>query len=190
MRLLSTVALSVTSLLTGCAHLTPIAAPQASSSATAQANARLLHDFYSAFQRLDGEAMAASYSSDARFSDPVFTNLQGSEPGDMWRMLTKRAQNFSIRFDGIRADENTGEAHWVATYTFAQTGRTVVNDIHSRFVFRDGKIAMQQDSFDLWKWSRQALGTPGYLLGWSGMVQGKIRGQAGQALRDYRNKAR
>ena len=165
-----------------------IPAPQASSSATAQAHTRLLEDFYRAFQRGDGEAMAAAYTADARFSDPVFTGLSGSEPGDMWRMLTSRAQDFSLQFDGIRADERTGEAHWIATYTFSQTGRTVVNDIHSRFEFRDGKIAVQQDSFDLWKWSRQALGAPGYVLGWSPLVQGKIRKLATKGLADYRQK--
>ena len=165
---------------------TAIPAPQTSTSPTARANAQLIENFYSAFQRRDGEAMAASYATDAHFSDPVFTNLNGSEPGDMWRMLTSKAQDFSLVFDGIRADEQSGEAHWVATYTFSKTGRKVVNDIHSRFSFRDGKIAVQQDSFDLWKWTRQALGAPGYLLGWSGMVQGKIRGQAAQGLADFR----
>lgn len=165
-----------------------IPAPQASAtpSPAAQANVRLLEDFYRAFQRGDGEDMAAAYTADARFSDPVFTNLTGSEPGDMWRMLTGRAQDFSLTFDGIRADDRYGEAHWIATYTFSQTGRTVVNDIHSRFEFRDGKIAVQQDRFDLWKWSRQALGAPGYLLGWSPLVQGKIRKLAAKGLADYR----
>jgi ketosteroid isomerase-like protein len=175
-------------LLTGCATHTvaPIAAPQASASPAAQANARLIENFYRAFQRRDGEAMAAAYAADARFSDPVFTHLTGSEPGDMWRMLTGKAQDFSLAFDGIRADEHTGEVHWIATYTFSQTGRTVVNDIHSRFEFRDGKIAVQQDRFDLWKWSRQALGVPGYALGWSPLVQGKIRKLAAKGLADFR----
>lgn len=163
-----------------------IPSPQASDSPAARANAQLLENFYRAFQRCDGETMAACYTADARFSDPVFTHLNGSEPGDMWRMLTQNAQDFSLEFDGIRADEHSGEAHWVATYTFSKTGRKVVNDIQARFTFRDGKIAVHQDSFDLWKWSRQALGAPGYVLGWSGLVQGKIRGLAAKGLQDFR----
>ena len=46
---------------------------------TLHANAELLNRFYSAFQRGDAETMAACYHADARFSDPVFTALQGAE---------------------------------------------------------------------------------------------------------------
>lgn len=53
------------------------------------ANAALLEKFYSAFQRLDAETMASCYASDIQFSDPVFTNLQGNEAADMWRMLAR-----------------------------------------------------------------------------------------------------
>lgn len=160
--------------------------PQASQSPAAVAHAQLLQRFYEALARGDGETMATSYTEDATFSDPAFPALSRGEPGDMWRMLTGRAQDFSLTFDGIRADDRYGEAHWIATYTFSQTGRTVVNDIHSRFEFRNGRIAMQQDSFDLWKWSRQALGAPGYVLGWSPLVQGKIRKLAAKGLADFR----
>ncbi|MNR08392.1 hypothetical protein D3C85_1245440 [compost metagenome] len=73
----------------------------------------------------------------------------------------------------------------MATYLFSQTGNTVVNDIQARFVFRDGKICEHHDSFDLWRWSRQALGTTGWLLGWSPLVQGKVRAQARKGLRAF-----
>ena len=62
------------------------------------ANAELIHTFYQAFQRLDAEAMAACYSADVRFSDPVFVGLQGREAGDMWRMLCTRAADFSLTY--------------------------------------------------------------------------------------------
>src|SRR3546814_8488701 len=83
----------------------------------------------------------------------------------MWRMLTTRAKDFSLTFDNVRSDERTGGAHWVATYLFSQTGNTVVNDIQARFVFRDGKICEPHDSFALWRWSRQARGAKGLLMG-------------------------
>jgi ketosteroid isomerase-like protein len=150
------------------------------------ANAQLLQDFYQAFQQRDAETMAACYSPDVQFSDAVFIGLQGSEVGDMWRMLTAKAKNFSLVFDGIKADEQSGEAHWVATYTFSQTGNTVVNDIRARFIFRDGKIISHTDSFDLWRWSSQALGLKGKLLGWTPLVQNAIRKQARKGLADYR----
>lgn len=148
-------------------------------------NKALISRFYEAFSRLDAEAMAACYSEDVLFSDPVFGELRGAEAGDMWRMLTSRAKSFSVHFDNVRADERSGSAHWVATYLFSQTGRTVVNDIQARFVFRDGKICEHHDHFDLWRWSRQALGAKGALLGWTPLVQNAIRAQAQKGLKAF-----
>jgi len=149
-------------------------------------NAELITRFYQAFQRQDAETMAACYADDVQFSDPVFTNLQGREAGDMWRMLTSRAQNFSLEFSNVEADDQRGSAHWVATYLFSGTGRTVVNRIQANFVFRDGKIVEHRDRFDLWKWSAQALGLKGALLGWTPLVQGAIRKQASKGLAAFR----
>ncbi|KJK07617.1 MULTISPECIES: nuclear transport factor 2 family protein [Pseudomonas] len=148
-------------------------------------NRALITRFYQAFQRLDAEAMVACYSDDITFSDPAFGTLHGQDAGDMWRMLTTRAKDFSLTFDTVRADERTGSAHWVATYLFSQTGRTVINDIQARFVFRDGKICEHHDSFDLWGWSRQALGFKGLVLGWTPWVADKVRAQATKGLRAF-----
>ncbi|WNW13561.1 nuclear transport factor 2 family protein [Pseudomonas sp. DTU_2021_1001937_2_SI_NGA_ILE_001] len=150
-----------------------------------QANADLITAFYQAFARLDAEAMCACYSDDVLFSDPVFGELRGAQAKDMWRMLTSRAKEFSVRFDQVQADAHTGSAHWVATYLFSQTGNTVVNDIQARFVLRDGKIVEHHDHFDLWRWSRQALGTKGLLLGWTPLVQNAIRAQAQKGLKAF-----
>ena len=145
----------------------------------------LITQFYEAFQRLDAEAMAACYADDVVFSDPVFGELRGRNAGDMWRMLTARAKDFSLTFDRVQADAQTGSAHWVATYVFGQTGAVVVNDIDARFVFRDGKICEHHDHFDLWRWSRQALGIKGLLLGWTPLVKNAIRGQAQKGLEGF-----
>ncbi|PLV16483.1 nuclear transport factor 2 family protein [Pseudomonas guariconensis] len=153
------------------------------------ANRELITRFYQAFQRLDAEAMVACYSDDITFNDPVFGTLRRREVGDMWRMLTSRAKNFSLAFDSVSANQDGGNAHWVARYLFTQTGRTVVNDIQARFVIRDGLICQHDDSFDLWRWSRQALGLPGLLLGWSPLLQNKVRQQAFKGLRTYQQSA-
>jgi ketosteroid isomerase-like protein len=150
-------------------------------------NAQLIANFYTAFQNLDAETMAACYAPDVVFSDPVFPALRGAEAADMWRMLTRRAKDFSLVFDGVRADDAHGEAHWVATYVFAQTGRTVVNDIRASFAFRDGKIVRHADRFDMWRWARQALGLKGWLLGWSAPVRRAIRAQAAKGLAAFRS---
>ena len=152
------------------------------------ANEILINKFYSAFQQLDAETMATCYADDVQFSDPVFSNLHGAEAADMWRMLTTKAQNFSLTFDSIRADDASGEAHWVATYTFSQTGRTVINDIRAKFSFRNGKIVRHQDQFNLWKWAQQALGFKGLLLGWTPFLQNAVRAQAAKGLQIFRSK--
>jgi ketosteroid isomerase-like protein len=151
-------------------------------------NAELITRFYTAFQKLDAETMASCYASDVHFTDPVFPSLHGNEASDMWRMLAARAKDFSLVFDGVEADEQTGKAHWVATYLFSQTGNMVVNDIHASFIFRDGKIVRHVDDFNLWRWSRQALGFKGLLLGWTPIVAGAVRKQAAKGLAAFRAK--
>jgi ketosteroid isomerase-like protein len=153
-------------------------------------NAALIQRFYEAFQRSDAEAMAACYASDVQFSDPVFGVLRGREASDMWRMLISRATEFSLTFSDIQTVGQTASANWVATYRFTQTGRTVVNRINARFAIRDGLIFEHRDNFDLWAWSRQALGLKGLLLGWSSFVQNKIRAQARKGLTAYRQQAK
>src|SRR5689334_8625839 len=101
----------------------------------------LIRRFYESFDAHDGDAMAACYGPDARFSDPVFVELRGEEPGAMWRMLTGRAEDLSVELADHRADGERGTARWIARYTFAQTGRPVINDVTASFRFSEGLIA-------------------------------------------------
>lgn len=146
----------------------------------------LLQRFYAAFDRHDGDAMAACYAPDVRFCDPVFGDLNGGEAGDMWRMLTGRAEDLAVKLAAHEAGDETGSANWIATYTF-RTGRKVVNDIQASFVFRNGLIAEHVDRFSFWTWSRQALGAPGLLLGWTPLLRGKVGAEARKGLDDYRD---
>jgi hypothetical protein len=107
--------------------------------------------------------MAACYAPSAHFWDPVFTDLHGDEPGQMWRMLTARAEDLEIELADHSADAETGTAHWIARYTFTQTGRPVVNDVRATFRFEDGLIADHHDQFDFKRWARQAIGPAGLL---------------------------
>ena len=147
-----------------------------------QENLDLLDRFYAAFARRDGATMAACYTDDATFTDPVFVDLRGREPGAMWQMLTERSSGLSVELVDRAAAGATGSAHWVARYTFGQTGRPVVNDVRSTFRFRDGLIAEQRDDFDLYRWTRQALGPMGVALGWTPVVQGGVRRKARTGL--------
>ena len=149
-------------------------------------NEELIERFYAAFGRRDGAAMAACYTPDATFSDPVFQDLKGDEPGAMWKMLTERADDLRIELHEHEADDERGTAHWIAHYTFTQTGRPVTNDIRATFRFRDGLIAEHVDDFDLYAWTRQALGPSGTLLGWTPIVRGAVRKRARAGLDEYR----
>lgn len=148
------------------------------------ANDDVITRLYTAFHGRDGDAMAACYAPDATFSDPVFRDLRGADVGDMWRMLCGSAADLEVTFDSVTADS----AHWVATYTFTGTGRQVINDVRARFVIADGLIAEHHDSFDFWKWSRQALGPMGLALGWTPILQGKVTAQAMSGLRAYQRR--
>jgi ketosteroid isomerase-like protein len=148
------------------------------------ANEALINRFYEAFARCDGEAMAACYAPDAHFHDPVFQDLRGEEVGAMWRMLTGRAEDLEVEHSRVHADAEHGSAHWDANYTF-RTGRKVVNRIDASFEFADGLITEHRDEFDLYAWARQALGPVGTLLGWTPIVQGRIRAEARKGLDEF-----
>ena len=89
-------------------------------------------------------------------------------------------------FRSVTADATRGAAHWDATYRFSATGRMVVNRIDGSFGFdAAGRIVQHRDRFDFWSWSRQALGVPGVLLGWTPFLHNKVRQQASAGLRKY-----
>ena len=48
-----------------------------------------------------------------------------------------------------------------------------------------GLIVQHRDSFDFWHWSRQALGAPGLLLGWTPFLRAKVQAQAKASLQKY-----
>lgn len=148
-------------------------------------NEELLHQFYTAFQRRDGKAMADLYHADVRFSDPAFPDLTGDEPGAMWQMLCERGKDLELEFRDIQADDDSGRAHWEAHYTFSATGRKVHNRIDATFRFRDGKIIEHRDDFDFWAWTRMALGLPGVLLGWTPLLKNKVQRTARASLDKY-----
>jgi ketosteroid isomerase-like protein len=155
--------------------------------AAAERNEATIRRLYDALNRHDGETMAACYSADARFSDPVFPDLHSDQAGDMWRMLTDRATDLAVELPEAKADAQAGSARWIATYTFGATGRHVVNRVRSDFRFDSaGLIAEQHDDFHFWKWSRQALGTSGLLLGWTPLLRSKVQSNAAAELARFR----
>lgn len=139
---------------------------------------QLIEKFYTSFQKLDAAGMTSCYHDDILFFDPVFQDLHGDKAKAMWKMLCASARGFSLTFRKVKADDEYGSCNWQASYIFSGTGRKVVNNISARFRFRDGLIIEHMDDFDLWKWSRQALGWSGILLGWSPVIKKKVSATA------------
>jgi ketosteroid isomerase-like protein len=151
------------------------------------ANEELIDRFYTAFNAMDAETMAASYADDATFQDPAFGNLTAPEVKAMWRMLLGRSTDLRAEFRDIHADDTAGSAHWEAYYTFE--GHPVHNVIDAEFEFRDGLITKHVDTFDWPRRAAQALGLAGRLLGRTSFLHTKAqksaRGQLDAYMREH-----
>lgn len=158
-------------------------------------NEQTLRRFYTAFAALDADTMASCYAADAQFDDEVFSLRGRTEVAGMWRMLceatrAKGRDAWALEFSGVSADAHQGQAHWEADYRFSATGRLVHNVIDGQFAFNaQGDIVRHRDRFSFWAWSRQALGLPGLLLGWSGFLRAKVQAQARANLTKFLGKA-
>lgn len=154
-------------------------------------NEQTLIRFYSAFAVLDADTMANCYADDATFEDPAFSLEGRREVGGMWHMLcdatnSKGREDWRLEFRDIHADDATGRAHWEAHYRFSVTKRVVHNIIDAEFTFTpEGLIASHRDTFDFWRWSRQAIGLGGFVLGWTPFFRRQMRKQTRLALTKY-----
>jgi ketosteroid isomerase-like protein len=141
--------------------------------------------FYGAFAARDWRGMGALYADDAKFSDPVFVSLNAREVRAMWQMLVTRGADLRIEHQVLNQSAGAAQVRWTAHYTFSQTGRPVTNIITAAMRFRDGRIVDHRDVFDFHQWSRQALGMPGLLLGWTPFFQRAVQNKARAGLRQF-----
>jgi ketosteroid isomerase-like protein len=141
--------------------------------------------FYDAFAQGDAAAMNACYASDVTFSDPVFGELHGDRARAMWTMLCSGLRDFSLTYEILEASGETVRGRAVANYLYSATGRHVRNEITGTFACANGVIVRQDDVFDLWKWSSQALGPAGLLLGWTPFMKQKIHTMATGRLESF-----
>ena len=150
-----------------------------------------LEKFYNAFAHLDVDTMATCYAVDAQFDDEAFSLRGHEQVVGMWRMLcettkAKARADWKLVYSGIEVTGKTGKAHWDADYRFSATGRMVHNEIDGVFEFNaDSLITRHRDSFNFWTWARQALGTPGLLLGWTPFLRQKVRATAAVNLQKF-----
>ena len=159
--------------------------PTSSSTRGSTVHADPITAFYAAFTRSDGEAMAACYAPDVVFEDPAFGRLTGRDPGDMWRMLCSGSGSPTVTFDVVESGPTSGTVRWTADYVFGPRRRPVHNEVVARLTVRDGLVVEHHDTFSFPTWARQALGLPGLLLGWSPLLQRKVRAGARERLAAY-----
>lgn len=153
------------------------------------ANEVMITRFYSAFQQKNAAEMNLCYAENIAFSDPVFGLLHGDEVRGMWEMLCKNGKDLQLSFGNIQLlDEEYATCDWVAQYTFSQTGRRVVNKIKAHIRVENGIITEHTDAFDIYKWSRQALGLKGWLFGWTAWFQKKLQQKTRKALEKFMEK--
>ncbi len=148
-------------------------------------NEQLITDFYTAFQNLDAVTMVSLYATNIQFSDPAFGTLNGDDAKNMWRMLCENGKDVKVEFKVTGAESNWVKVHWEAKYPFSRTGRLVHNKIDAMLIIEDGRIVKHTDVFNLWQWSRQAMGLSGLLLGWSSFFRDKLQKSTHKLLSDY-----
>ena len=154
-------------------------------------NEQTLHTFYTAFAALDADTMASCYADEATFDDPAFALRGRTEVAGMWRMLctatqAKGREDWRLDFTDLQAGADSGRVHWEAHYRFSASKRLVHNVIDAQFTFTpDGLIATHRDTFNFWRWSVQALGVPGFVLGWTPWFKRQVRQQAATNLQKF-----
>lgn len=151
-------------------------------------NEELINTFYTAFQQKDYKTMQNCYADNAVFNDPAFQNLNSAQVKAMWEMLIKRGKDLKLEYSNVQANEKTGSSEWVAWYTFSGNGNKVENRIKASFEFENGKIVKHTDHFNFYRWSRQALGLSGLLLGWTPFFKKKVQATAAKGLAEFMSK--
>lgn len=151
-------------------------------------NKQVIQKFYTAFAEGDAETMISCYNDDIIFSDPAFGTLKGINAKAMWKMLlSNKKSQAKVTFNNIEANDDSGSVCWTANYNYGPKAKKVENHVNAKFEFKNGKISKHTDDFNLWKWTQQALGVSGYLLGWSNFMKNKIQGETSKKLNAFMN---
>lgn len=150
---------------------------------------KLIKDFYEGLKNKDLTQIANCYHPEASFTDPAFGTLKANEVLHMWKMLLRPESDITLTYKVLQADAQKGLGQWDAHYTFPSTGRKVHNHILSKFQFKDGLIYIQEDTFNLHTWAKQAIGPMGFILGGTRFFKEKFQKQAKEKLKAFMSKS-
>ncbi len=115
--------------------------------------------YFEGFKNKNPEQMNALYKPDVDgiFNDPVFQNLNTHQVQSMWSMLLRGSKDLTSTYKIVEVTDTSVTVEWEAHYTYSATGRKVVNNVRSVLQIENGLIVKQIDTFDLSKWTGQAL---------------------------------
>lgn len=152
-------------------------------------NKEIIEKFYTSFSEGNSKGMTECYHKNVVFQDPVFGTLKGEKAFKMWEMLlSRKTDTTKISFENIVTNNDTGSVNWKAEYLYGKQKREVTNLVSANFKFKDGFIIQHIDTFDLYKWTKQAMGPVGYLMGWSTFMKNKIQKTTNEQLATYMSK--
>jgi ketosteroid isomerase-like protein len=156
------------------------------------ANEQLIRDLFANLNAHDADAMINHYADHATFRDIAFELKGKPQIHAMWAMICsdneKGPCDIVAELGQITADDTSGRAVVVESYTYRDTPSKVRNEIVSTFDFSNGKIVQQNDTCDPASWAKQAFG--GSLSGWIAGHIGFIRRmKAMKKVRSFRPEA-
>ena len=149
---------------------------------------QIADNFYAAFSNHNSSEMIKLYHDDVIFTDPAFGMLKGDRAKKMWEMLLANSKSeLKIQYEILDTSNEHATVSWTAKYIFGPQRRLVENHVTARLKIKQGKIVEHHDTFNMWKWSSQALGLSGRLLGWTGFMKKKVQLKTNRALDKYMN---
>ena len=146
-------------------------------------NKEILTKFYTSFSEGNSAGMISCYHENVVFDDPAFGKLKGERAIAMWQMLLSKKVESELNISFKIMNEN--QVEWIANYKYGPKKAPITNKVIGTFEFKDGLILKHSDNFSMWKWSQQALGLSGYLLGWSSLVKNKVQATTNKLLKKY-----
>lgn len=117
---------------------------------------QLVQRLFAALGARDHQAMATCYHEDAKFSDIAFDLHGRKRIHAMWHRICEG--DIQVEVKRVESTSDGVKAVIVDRYTFTKTGHPVVNEITSKFRFRDGLIIEHRDTCNALHWARQAFG--------------------------------
>jgi hypothetical protein len=122
--------------------------------------------------------MQACYAEDAQFDDEVFTLAAAPDRRHVAHAVHGHARQGPRRLEAGDTRHHRPQRALGRALPFSATGRWCINRIDAEFEFdKHGLILRHRDRFDFWAWSRQALGVPGLILGWTPLFRKQVQAQ-------------